>query len=96
MLTMTDSAVAVIRELTARQDGSPHSGLRIATDQEAGRLTLALAESPVHGDQVVDSQGARVFLDPPAAQVLDGKELDAAVDAQGRVQFGFGDQTIPR
>ena len=94
MLTMTDNAAAVIRDLTAQQHESPSAGLRIATDQEAGTLTFALTESPALGDQVVDRNGARVFLDPPAAQILDGKALDAAVDSQGRVQFGFAEQPL--
>lgn len=92
MLTMTDNAVAVIRDLAAQQPRYPSPGLRISTDQEAGSLTFALAECPVQGDQVVDSDGAKVFLDPPAAQILAGRALDAAVDAQGRVQFGFAEQ----
>ena len=92
MLSMTDNAAALIRDLAAQQQGAPQSGLRIATDRAAGALTFALAEGPVQGDQAVDSGGARVFLDPPAAQILDDKVLDAAVDAQGRVQFGFADQ----
>jgi iron-sulfur cluster assembly protein len=92
MLTLTDNAVLVIRDLTSQQQAPDGAGLRIATDPSAGSLTLALAEQPVQGDQVVDNAGARIFLDTEAAQLLDDKALDAAVDAQGAVQFGFAEQ----
>ncbi|MEO3746211.1 adhesin [Plantactinospora sp. B5E13] len=92
MLTMTENAVLVIRDLTAQQEVPDGAGLRIVSDLAAGSLTLELAESPAQGDQVVDSDGARVFLDPQAAQILDDKALDAAVDAEGTVQFGFSEQ----
>jgi Fe-S cluster assembly iron-binding protein IscA len=92
MLTLTDNAVLVIRDLTAQQEVPDGAGLRIATDPTAGSLTLALAEQPAQGDQVVDNAGARIFLDADAAQLLDDKALDAAVDAQGAVQFGIAEQ----
>lgn len=94
MLTMTENAVLVIRDLTAQQQAPPGAGLRIASDAAAGSLTLALVASPAQGDQVVDNDGARVFLDPQAAQILDDKALDAVIDAEGGVRFGFADQPL--
>jgi iron-sulfur cluster assembly protein len=94
MLTLTDNAAAVIRDLTAHEHEASSGGLRIATDHAAGTLTFSLADSPALGDQVVDRDGARVFLDPPAAQILDTKALDAEVDSEGRVQFGFAEQPV--
>ncbi|MEV4754654.1 adhesin [Micromonospora sp. NPDC049559] len=92
MLTLTNNAVLVIRDLTAQQQVPDGAGLRIATDPSAGSLTLALVEQPAQGDEVVNSEGARVFLDAGAAELLDDKALDAAVDAQGAVQFGIAEQ----
>ncbi len=93
MLTLTDNAVTVIRNLTDQEDVPDGSGLRIATDPGAGALTLALAEAPLDGDEVVDRSGARLFLDAEAAVLLDDKALDAAVEPDGRVQFALGEQT---
>lgn len=92
MLTMTDNAVFVIREIAAQQQAPESAGLRIAADQTAGSLTLTLADQPDTGDQVVDSSGARVFLDPDAAAMLQDKALDAAVDDDGGVRFGIASQ----
>ena len=52
---------------------------------------LSLATEPVEGDQVVDTSGARLFLDPEASQLLDDKALDAAVDDAGGVRFEFAE-----
>lgn len=92
MLTLTDNAVSVIRNLTDQQEVPAGAGLRIATDPQAGALTLSLAEGPVDGDEVLDTAGARLFLDAEAAILLDDKALDAAVDPDGRVQFAVGEQ----
>jgi iron-sulfur cluster assembly protein len=89
MLTLTDNAVLVIRDLTTQPEVPDGAGLRIATDPSAGSLTLAVAAQPARDDQVLDEAGARIFLDPEAAQLLDDKALDAAVDQQGAVQFGI-------
>ncbi|TDC75939.1 adhesin [Micromonospora sp. KC606] len=89
MLTMTDNAVLVIRDLAAQQDVLTDGGLRIAADAEAGSLTVELVPEPAQGDQVVDNQGARIFLDADAAELLDDTSVDASVDDEGVVQFGF-------
>jgi Fe-S cluster assembly iron-binding protein IscA len=92
MLTVTENAVSVIRNLTDQQEVPEGAGLRIATDPSAGALTLSLAEAPLDGDEVLDESGARLFLDAEAAVLLDDKALDAAVDPDGRVQFAVGEQ----
>lgn len=89
MLTMTDNAVLVIRDLANQQDVAEDGGVRIAADPEAGSLSVELVERPVEGDQVVDNQGARIFLDSDAAELLGDASVDATVDDDGIIQFGF-------
>ncbi|MEU4482721.1 iron-sulfur cluster biosynthesis family protein [Micromonospora sp. NPDC023966] len=89
MLTMTDNAVMVIRDLANQQDVAEAGGLRIAADTDAGSLSIELVEEPIQGDKVVDNQGARIFLDADAAELLDDTSVDAVVDDEGVVQFGF-------
>ncbi|MER7416568.1 adhesin [Micromonospora peucetia] len=89
MLTMTDNAVLVIRDLANQQDVAEDGGVRIAADTDAGSLTVELVAEPVEGDHVVDNEGARIFLDPDAADLLGGASVDASVDDEGVVQFGF-------
>ncbi|SCL53187.1 Fe-S cluster assembly iron-binding protein IscA [Micromonospora citrea] len=89
MLTMTDNAVLVIRDLANQQDVAEDGGVRIAADTEAGSLTVELVAEPAEGDHVVDNQGARIFLDSDAAELLGDASVDASVDDEGIVQFGF-------
>ncbi|MEU7797929.1 adhesin [Micromonospora arborensis] len=89
MLTMTDNAVLVIRDLANQQDVAQDGGVRIAADADAGSLTVELVPEPVQGDQVVDNQGARIFLDEDAAELLGDASVDATVDDEGIIQFGF-------
>ncbi|MET7468827.1 iron-sulfur cluster biosynthesis family protein [Micromonospora sp. NPDC005686] len=92
MLTMTDNAVLVIRDLAAQQDVADAGGLRIAADTDAGSLSIELVPQPVQGDQVVDTEGARIFLDSDAAELLNDTSVDAVVDDEGVVQFGFAEK----
>jgi Fe-S cluster assembly iron-binding protein IscA len=89
MLALTDSAITVIRDLTDRQEAPESAGLRIAAGQETRQLMLRLEPQPHEGDQVLDAAGVRVFLSPEAARLLDNKDLDAAVDADGTVRFAL-------
>jgi Fe-S cluster assembly iron-binding protein IscA len=86
VLTLTDNAADQIRLLVGLQDVSTDGGVRIASTAE-GALTLSLASAPLEGDAVVDQDGARVFLEPEADQLLDGRLLDAGVDPEGSVRF---------
>jgi Fe-S cluster assembly iron-binding protein IscA len=93
MLTLTDSAVSAIRGLTSQPELPVETGLRImAQGDEAPSLQLSLAEAPVAGDEVVEEDGARVFLEPAAAVLLDDKSLDAQVTEQGQVAFSVSEQ----
>lgn len=88
MLVLTDNATSVIRALADRPELPDASGLRIASTQEdAGALTITTVGTPEAGDQVLEDEGARVFLEPSAALVLEDKILDATVNEEGRVQF---------
>jgi iron-sulfur cluster assembly protein len=93
MLTLTDSAVTAIRNLTSQPELPEDTGLRIMSQDQGGpAFQVTLAESPAAGDQVIETAGARVFLEPDAAVALDDKSLDAQVDDQGTVAFTLADQ----
>lgn len=92
MLTLTENASTEIRNIVADPQVPDGCGLRIANDPAAGGLTLTLAAAPAEDDQVLDEDGARVFLEPQAAQLLDDKSLDAATDGDGQLRFTVAGQ----
>jgi Fe-S cluster assembly iron-binding protein IscA len=88
MLVLTEKACSLIRSLNERYEFSEDAGLRIAGPSDgSSHLTVSVAEAPRPDDQVVEQEGARVFVEPAAATVLDDKVLDVRVDDGGGVQF---------
>lgn len=84
MLALTDSAVQAIRDLMVGEDLPRQAGLRIAAKaDDAGSLELSLASSPEPGDEVIERDDARVFLDPEAASLLSDRALEAEVSGSG-------------
>lgn len=96
MLTITDSAASAIRSLTSQPDLPVDTGLRIMAQGAGGpSFKLALTEGPAAGDQIIEDGGARVFLEPAAAAVLEDKALDAQVNEQGDLAFHISEQAGP-
>lgn len=91
MLTLTENAAAVIRNIEGREDLPMGTGMRIAANPEGG-LDLELRSAPEDGDQILDDGGARLFLEPDAALMLDDKALDASVDPEGSIRFAVTEQ----
>lgn len=91
MLTMTDNAADVVQKIVEQNVAEDEAGLRISqAPDESLALTPVASSQP--GDQIVEENGARVFLDEGAAAVLEDKVLDAKVGADGSVQFAVGVQ----
>lgn len=94
MLTLTENATTVIKRLANSENTTPTTGLRIFQEAPAttSNLTVEMAPAPAEGDSVVESEGARVFLDESGAAALDDKVLDATVDGEG-VRFTLRTQS---
>jgi Fe-S cluster assembly iron-binding protein IscA len=91
MLTLTDQATDVVKTITEQTTEGETAGLRISQQEsDPNALGLTPVENPQPGDQVLESDGARLFLDATAAIALDNEVLDAQVDEAGTVQFGIG------
>ena len=93
MLTLTENASAIVNEITSQPGLTESAGLRITTEgspEPAFAVSAATQGEP--GDLVVEQGGATVYLDAAAAELLDDKVLDAAVDSTGKVEFALGVQ----
>ena len=89
MLTLTPTAAEVVRTLVEQSPEPDSGGLRIAASDLAGEgveLELSLVGEPEALDETVEQEGATVYLDPGAAELLDDKLLDAQV-ADDHVTF---------
>lgn len=88
MLSITPRALAVMRRVTAHPTLKLTSGLRIAHPAEPSKpLLVGVVADPTPGDRVLEESGARLYLAPGANAQVEGRELDAVTDSDGRVQF---------
>jgi iron-sulfur cluster assembly protein len=93
VLTLTENASTIVKDITAQQGASETAGLRISSEDPAQGLMVSAADQAQPGDKTIESGGAVVYLDAPASEVLDDQVLDAAVDEAGRVQFALAPQS---
>jgi Fe-S cluster assembly iron-binding protein IscA len=94
LLALTDSAVQAVKRIVLSSDEvSETSGLRMVAEQTGMQtsLQLSVVPLPAEDDEVIEEHGARVFLEPEAASLLDDKVLDASV-VQDQVAFTIAEQ----
>lgn len=87
MLTLTQSAIDAIKTIAPGD-----AGLRLYLPGDTVNvesLQLEVAAEPRPKDQVLEADGANVFLEPEAAVALDDMVLDAAREG-GSVRFAIG------
>src|SRR5262245_13693112 len=93
MLTLTENATNIVRNIAIQSAEPDTAGLRITSDGNAeAPFAVTAADEAQPGDQVVSQEGANVYLDGPTADLLDDKVLDARVDEEGRIEFALGQQ----
>ncbi|MRG59550.1 Fe-S cluster assembly protein HesB [Agromyces sp. CFH 90414] len=95
MLTLTDTASTVVKEIVSRSGAPETGGLRIDADSpQSTDFQVTIVPGPFDHDQVVTQDGAHVYLGHSADEALTDKTLDARVDEEGRVAFDVLPQTI--
>ena len=93
MLTLTETATTVVKSIVSKVPDKVDGGLRINSNSEDGtQLGVEVVGAPTPGDKVLDTDGARVFLEESAAAALDDKVLDATVGENGAVTFSLTPQ----
>jgi iron-sulfur cluster assembly protein len=101
MLMVTENAGQAIEAIVANAAMPDGSGLRIDApdqppampDRSGAPLQLEVTSQPAEQDQVVSEGGAKVFIAPSAAPILDDMVLDVrASEDQERVEFVIGPQ----
>ena len=78
MITVTDGAAVKIHTLLEKE-GDPTQGLRVAVRGggcSGFQYQLEFEEAPGKMDQVVESNGVRVFVDPKSSLYLNGVVLN--------------------
>jgi len=88
ILKLTPAAVKRIRELREKS-GKPQAGLRVSL-KEGGcagfEYDMQWADEPKPGDDVVEQDGVKVYIDPGALLYILGSTMDYQED---RLKAGF-------
>jgi iron-sulfur cluster assembly protein len=94
VLALTENAVDAVKRIVESSDeASETAGLRLVAEQTGmeANFQLSVTQLPAEDDEVVEEEGARIFLEPRAASLLDDKVLDASVD-ENNVAFTITDR----
>jgi Fe-S cluster assembly iron-binding protein IscA len=94
LLALTDSAVQAVKGIVSSQEETAETGgIRVVADHAGANVNfqLSVAALPGEDDEVIEEQGARLFLDREASSLLEDKILDANV-GQNQVEFTLAEQ----
>jgi Fe-S cluster assembly iron-binding protein IscA len=88
MLALTADACQAIEGILEQSETA--TGIRIAPSLEdggGGQLQMTVAEAPAATDEVIESEGAHVFVEESASPFLEDKVLDASIADDRSIQF---------
>ncbi|HWL77564.1 Fe-S cluster assembly protein HesB [Microbacterium sp.] len=89
MLTLTTTAAEAVKTIVSQVPLTVDGGVRIRDTGPERGFELSVAETPEPDDTIVETDGARVFLDTSAAAALDDRVLDAELSGDGSVRFAL-------
>lgn len=85
MLAVSDNAAQAIEAILEHEQAPEGAGLRIGVVQDNGggpAIGVGLAAGPQPTDQVVEKNGASVFVEDELSEPLDDKVLDTHVEGE--------------
>jgi iron-sulfur cluster assembly accessory protein len=85
-LTVTPTAVAEVKKFMEEQGAAESAGLRVAVlpgGCSGFQYGLNIEDEPQEDDEVLETNGLRVFVDPFSGQYLDGVEIDYVTTMMG-------------
>ena len=90
MLALTENVTEIVKKLT--EEVPEISALRIATEPDGESISVSPADQAAPADQVLEQDGATIYLEQTASAMLTDKVLDGGVDEEGNIQFALGQQ----
>ncbi len=78
-ITLTETAANKVRDLMAQPDQSEATGLRVKVvggGCSGLSYEIALEREPSENDQVIESEGIKIYLDPKSALFISGTQID--------------------
>jgi iron-sulfur cluster assembly accessory protein len=85
-ITVTPTAVAEVQKFMEEQGATEAAGLRVAVlpgGCSGFQYGLNIEDEAQDDDEIIDSHGIRLFVDPFSGQYLDGVEIDYVTTMMG-------------
>ncbi|MFW6078813.1 MAG: HesB/IscA family protein [Gemmatimonadota bacterium] len=85
-ITVTPNAAEEVRNFMTEQGAAETAGLRVAVlpgGCSGFQYGLNIEDEPQEDDEILDSHGIRLFVDPFSGQYLDGVEIDYVTTMMG-------------
>jgi iron-sulfur cluster assembly accessory protein len=85
-ITVTPTAVAEVQKFMEEQGATEAAGLRVAVlpgGCSGFQYGLNIEDEAQDDDDIIDSHGIRLFVDPFSGQYLDGVEIDYVTTMMG-------------
>jgi iron-sulfur cluster assembly protein len=79
MITLTETAVSEVKKFIEAENAGPEAGLRIRVVPggcSGFSYSMQIEEGPRQGDEILDQEGLRVFVDMFSKQYLEGVQVD--------------------
>jgi iron-sulfur cluster assembly protein len=86
MLTITETAIAEVKKFMEAESAGAEAGLRIRVVPggcSGFSYSMQIEDSPRQGDEIMDQEGLRVFVDMFSKQYLDGVQVDYVNSVMG-------------
>ena len=86
MLTLTSTAVNEVKKFMEGENAGPEAGLRIRVVPggcSGFSYSMQIEDAPRQGDEILDQNGLRVFVDMFSRQYLDGVQVDYVNSVMG-------------
>ena len=90
MIALTDKAVSAVQKAILKS-GKDGAGFRIMVETggcEGLKYKVGLDLTPRQDDEILESGGVRIFVDPQSAPMLTGLKVDF-IEEIGRAGFSF-------
>lgn len=79
MLILTDNAISEVKKFIEAENAGPDAGLRIRVVPggcSGFSYSMQIEDAPREGDDILDHEGLKVFVDTFSRQYLDGVQVD--------------------
>jgi len=86
MVTLTDTAIAEVKKFIDAENAGPEAGLRIRVVPggcSGFSYSMQIEDGPRPGDEILNNEGLKVFVDMFSRQYLDGVQVDYVSSVMG-------------